>query len=150
MNIGFTGTRKGMTEYQKDVLDKMFWVWSRLEPQEIKFHHGGCVGADEQAHYLATKYGMTSVCHWPTDRKFVAPITPHEHRDPKPYLDRNHDIVDETDYLIACPKSEVEIRRSGTWATVRYARKIGRPLLLIPPEGGNSMPTFERSGTPWS
>jgi len=143
MNIGFTGTRKGLTAYQKDVIDKMFWVWSRLEPQEIKFHHGGCVGADAQAHLIATKYGMTTVIHPPTNDKHQAYVVPDELRDPKPYLDRNHDIVDDSDLLIACPKSEVEIRRSGTWATVRYARKVDKRLMIIPPEGGNSLPTLE-------
>lgn len=144
MNIGFTGTRKGMTAYQKDVLDKMFWVWSRNEPHEIRFHHGGCVGADYHAHMIAKQYGMTIVIHPPTNDKHQAMgAVADELRDPKPYLDRNHDIVDESDFLIACPKSEVEIRRSGTWATVRYARRSGKRLMLIPPEGGNSLPMFE-------
>jgi predicted Rossmann fold nucleotide-binding protein DprA/Smf involved in DNA uptake len=146
MNIGFTGTRKGLTDYQKAHLESLFWVWSRLEAAEIKLHHGGCVGADEQAHYLAIKYGMTSVCHWPTDRKFVALITPHEHREAQPYLIRNHNIVDESDFLLACPKQMVEIRRSGTWATVRYARRVNKQLMVIPPEVdlSGATPTFDR------
>lgn len=142
MNIGFTGTRKGLTGYQKEELGNLFWVWSRNEPQEIKFHHGGCVGADAQAHVIATTYGMTTVIHPPTNEKHQAYIVPDELREPKPYLDRNHDIVDECDFLIAAPKSEVEIRRSGTWATVRYARRAGKRVLIIPPEG-NEIPKFE-------
>jgi len=121
-------------------------VWSRLEAAEITFHHGGCVGADAQAHMIASKYGMTTVIHPPTNDKHQAHIVPHELRDPKPYLDRNHDIVDECDFLIACPKQMVEIRRSGTWATVRYARRNDLRVMVIPPEVdlSGATPTFDR------
>jgi predicted Rossmann fold nucleotide-binding protein DprA/Smf involved in DNA uptake len=37
--------------------------------------------------------------------------------------------------MIATPHSYVEIGRSGTWATVRYARKAGKPIYLILPDG---------------
>ena len=54
---------------------------------------------------------------------------------PKDYLERNHDIVDETDMLIATPGEEQEVQRSGTWATIRYARKQKRTILTIYPSG---------------
>jgi hypothetical protein len=59
--------------------------------------------------------------------------------EPKPYLERNHDIVDETTILIACPNGE-ERMRSGTWATVRYARQRilnheGQLTIIISPSG---------------
>jgi hypothetical protein len=42
----------------------------------------------------------------------------------KPPLERNEDIVDfGRDLLIAAPLQMVEVVRSGTWHTVRYARK---------------------------
>lgn len=53
----------------------------------------------------------------------------------KPPLVRNHDIVDSTELLIACPKEQVEVLRSGTWATIRYARKKEITVWLIDPEG---------------
>jgi len=59
-------------------------------------------------------------------------------RNPKPYLERNHNIVDESELLIACPKSKEEELRSGTWATVRYARKKGVRIILIYPDGSVS------------
>ena len=58
-----------------------------------------------------------------------------ETRKQKDYLDRNHDIVDETELLIACPKEPEEITRSGTWATIRYARKKKKKLRIILPNG---------------
>lgn len=43
-SIGFTGTREGMTQAQKDVFASLV---ARIEPDE--FHHGDCVGSDEAA-----------------------------------------------------------------------------------------------------
>jgi predicted Rossmann fold nucleotide-binding protein DprA/Smf involved in DNA uptake len=50
-------------------------------------------------------------------------------------LDRNHDIVGACDVLIAAPRQPKEIRRSGTWATVRYADQFGRVIALVVPDG---------------
>jgi hypothetical protein len=36
---------------------------------------------------------------------------------------------------VACPRTDQEQRRSGTWATVRYARKVGKPVLIIGRDG---------------
>jgi outer membrane protein insertion porin family len=49
-------------------------------------------------------------------------------------LDRNRAIVDSCDVLIACPKGPEE-QRSGTWATVRYARKQKKRIVIIWPDG---------------
>ena len=51
----------------------------------------------------------------------------------KPYLERNHDIVDNSDVLIATPKESVEQIRSGTWATIRYAKKLNKPIMIMEP-----------------
>lgn len=53
----------------------------------------------------------------------------------KDYLDRNRDIVNCTDILITCPSGYTEKLRSGTWATIRYARKIGKTVVIIFPDG---------------
>ncbi len=37
--------------------------------------------------------------------------------------------------LGACPRSAEEETRSGTWPTVRYARKQGKPVYLVLPDG---------------
>lgn len=128
MSIGFTGTQEGMTLKQAREL----WIClSRTSPNE--FHHGDCVGADEVAHYIAKSLGIRCVGHPPTNSKKRAFTDCDEWREPLPYLDRNREIVDETEETVACPKSEIEELRSGTWSTVRYAIRQGKLLGIIVP-----------------
>jgi len=103
--------------------------------------HGDCIGADDQAGNVAGSLGM-SVNKRPStlsdDRAFskVGTVVAEE----RPPLDRNRDIVDDGDCLIACPRRMKEERRSGTWATVRYAAKIDTPLWLVWPDGSVKSP----------
>ncbi len=46
-------------------------------------------------------------------------------------LDRNLRLVAECDVLVAAPLTDAEVRRSGTWATVRYARRRGVPVVML-------------------
>jgi predicted Rossmann fold nucleotide-binding protein DprA/Smf involved in DNA uptake len=56
--------------------------------------------------------------------------------EPDEYLKRNRAIVDGSEILVATPKEEDgEALRSGTWATVRYARKMGRVIYIVRPSG---------------
>jgi predicted Rossmann fold nucleotide-binding protein DprA/Smf involved in DNA uptake len=48
---------------------------------------------------------------------------------------RNKVIVRETEILIAVPAETMEQHRSGTWSTVRYARKLERAVCIIRPDG---------------
>jgi hypothetical protein len=57
----------------------------------------------------------------------------HKMYAPKDPLKRNRDIVDAAVMLIAVPKETTEVLRSGTWTTVRYAKKKGCSVLIIPP-----------------
>jgi hypothetical protein len=47
-------------------------------------------------------------------------------------LARDRAIAETVDYLIAAPRTDKEETRSGTWATVRYARTAGVPVILLP------------------
>jgi hypothetical protein len=53
---------------------------------------------------------------------------------PEPPLDRNKKIVFDSDEMIAAP-SGPEVLRSGTWSTVRYARKTRKKITVIYPDG---------------
>lgn len=117
MKLGFTGTRNGMTDSQKDILVKV------LKRHTIdEFHHGDCVGADAEAHDIAESMDLYIVVHPPVDPKLRAGKVGNEMRDEKPYIERNHNIVDETGNLFVAPRTKEEQVRSGTWATYRYAK----------------------------
>jgi len=106
-----------------------------LEPDGGEVHHGDCVGADDQVGSFAAKLsGVTVTLHPPTNPSKRAFCAADEVREAKPYLDRNRDIVDETELLVAFPKGPEE-KRSGTWATVRYARKLDRQIMYVWPDG---------------
>lgn len=49
--------------------------------------------------------------------------------------DRNRAIVDGCEVLIACPREPSEEPRSGTWATIRYARTVSRAVVVVYPDG---------------
>lgn len=129
MKLGFTGTRTGMTDRQKQELHAFLSgtdIWG-VEG----LHHGDCVGADAEAHEIAKSLSIYVVVHPPIDPKFRAWCVGDEMRDEKPYIERNHDIVDETGYLFVAPRTEKEQVRSGTWATYRYADKQQIPGIWI-------------------
>ena len=48
------------------------------------------------------------------------------------YMARNDRLVEYADVLLAFPLTEEEEVRSGTWATVRRARKVGIPVEIYP------------------
>lgn len=134
-SVGFTGTRKGMTPGQ---LDKFIEILDGLyEDFTSSFHHGMCVGADAQAHNIAVQLKYWVVGHPPVNVSLMATtLVPHETRRPLPYLQRDDEIVRESDILIATPRSTQEVMRgSGTWYTVRRARASGTPCALIFPDG---------------
>ena len=131
MKVGFTGTQHGMTPQQKLALVSLL---EQVKATEL--HHGDCIGADFEAHVLALGMGLRIVVHPPLNpfkRAYCPSAT--DCREPKEYLARNRDIVDETALLVAAPKTQDEQIRSGTWSTWRYADKKGRERKLITPEG---------------
>lgn len=136
MIVGFTGTQHGMTWLQWHKLSQML-----IEFNVAELHHGDCVGADHDAHRIATVNPTLIHIHVhppsnPTKRAFseIRPQIDTRHRE-RPYITRNRDIVDATEALIATPAEPTEQTRSGTWSTIRYARKRGKPVYIINPDG---------------
>ncbi len=127
--FGLTATRHGMSREQRDALCNF------LSGGTGNFHHGVCVGGDEDGHNIARDLGYWIIGHPPSDPKLRAQVQCDEWRTERPYLIRNRDIVDETIALIAAPSEPEEQPRGGTWSTYRYAKRIGRPTILILPNG---------------
>jgi hypothetical protein len=137
MRVGFTGTQRGMTNAQLATFRSLVRGWRG------EFHHGDCVGADEQAHAFAAEVGLKTVCHPPINESKRAFTRNDVTLEPKEYLDRNKDIVRDTEILVATPGEFEEQLRSGTWSTVRYARRMGRGIWIVPPDGKT---VVERAG----
>ena len=148
MKIGFTGTRDGMTEAQITALVKAL-VYA-IEITEA--HHGMCVGADAQFHEVIRKIDpgrmIKIVGHPASNFRYYnrAKVECDEVREARPSLDRNHDIVDACTYLIAAPKTALEMLRSGTWSTIRYAKKQKKGTFVIEPDGTMQIFTDEKIG----
>jgi hypothetical protein len=127
--FGLTATRHGMSTEQKRSFKEY------LAGSVGILHHGMCVGGDADGHEIAREIGYFIVGHPPTDERLMADLQCEEMWPAKPYLDRNKDIAKCGHALIACPSEPEEQPRGGTWSTVRFARKIGRTVVLILPNG---------------
>ena len=142
MIYGFSGTERGMTSRQWNTVRYLFH-----ELKLMHLHHGDCIGADEQAHKLAKNLlrgGSAKVTIHPPDNPRLRAFCKDydEIRPELPYLSRNSNIArDGVDGLIVTPLEFAEVIRSGTWATIRYARKLKRPIWLVLPDG-----TFHQEG----
>jgi len=140
MRIGFTGSREGMTNAQVLHVHMLLGDLRWLEATQVS--HGMCVGSDVQFHEMAKALGYFivgcpgTIYSEPWQR---ANVTCDLVMPEKPMLARNRIIVHESDVVIACPKEREEKLRSGTWATVRYARQEGKPLCILYPDGTSTV-----------
>lgn len=121
-----------MTDAQRKSLGEVL----RAFPSVLGAHHGDCVGADAEFHALCAALKIPIHIHPPADasnRSYCQGAASVAKE--KDFLMRNRDIVNASDVLLAAPRSEHEVQRSGIWATVRYARKAARHVFLILPDG---------------
>lgn len=128
MKIGFTGSRLGMSQCQKEQ-----FVLELLAFDLTEFHHGDCSGADAEAHDIVAEFfpACKIIVH-PPESNYLRAFKPgHEFREPAGYIRRDKNIVDATDQLIGAPLTDVEQIRSGSWTTIRYARRIARPVTVL-------------------
>lgn len=121
MILGVTGTRY-FDKITKSQQGKLHEFIEANDVQEV--HHGDCEGWDLFVFTMFNVLGVKTVAHPPVSDEFRAVTKSCVILPPKPYLDRNKDIVNAVDFLIAAPDGP-ERQRSGTWSTVRYAKKVG-------------------------
>lgn len=165
MVLGFTGTQAGMAVPQRarvraeigraviDGADRLLW--------------GCCTGADEEAAADARAVGLRLIglpSREPGDpyrSGLVSDTTLMIPKGRNPELQRNGRIGRASHRLIAAPKNDRQkiigravargcpiwevVRRSGTWATVRYAVNHGTPVIVVWPDG---WATHLSKGTP--
>ena len=133
--IAFTGTQRGMTLRQAIGLRSILMgLYATSNPgQRPEFHEGDCIGSDKEAAILAKAEGFWIVSHPPLNKTKRALFPADEDREEKEYLHRNHDMINEGQILIAAPRTREEELRSGTWATIRYAKKRDVPCIILDP-----------------
>lgn len=138
LKLGFTGTQEGMTARQLKLLERNLHRWMK-KYTHLEVHHGDCIGADAEFHEYSTELWYPGqvrvVLHPPTitTKRAYCSFEKQTEEEPLPFLDRNRAIVDSVDGMLAGPRTVEEELRSGTWATVRYARKTETPLIILPP-----------------
>lgn len=133
MILSFTGTRRGMkpAQYERVFFAVKQTAWTRAV-------HGCCHGSDREFHDLTSSlahdlFPSNEEQHqWALQNSFggrnvIYPIMPPIERDKK--------MVDLGNTLIATPGGMQEIVHSGTWTTIRYARRIRRHTIICWPDG---------------
>lgn len=134
MKVGFTGTRNGMTSKQREAFASI-----KESARWIEFHHGGCQGADVQAARIVDSFvdDAKIVCHpGPDDDPCRTDSgVDDEVLAGKTHFARNRDIVNGCDVLIGCPGVATWQQRGGTFFTMDYAIKHGKPVKVIWPDG---------------
>lgn len=132
--MGVSGTRHHdkITISQRRAME---WL---MDTGPTRLNHGDCEGVDEMFHLVARSRKIPIHIFPPTIQTYRAFCQGAEKvYPPDPYLARNEAIVAGSDVLVAVPEGpEKDYPRSGTWATVRRARKAGIPIYVIDDLGG--------------
>lgn len=136
MEIGFTGSRHGITGAQNGKLVALliaYWMPGN------RLHHGDCTGADEAAFSAGLMLGYDTIAYPATNvaARWHAKTASTERVEGYEAMARNDLIVHNTWVLIGTPNSKpsAENVRSGTWATIRRAQKANHPVWIIDPYG---------------
>jgi hypothetical protein len=132
VRIGVTGTREGATDQQ---LTRVINYMIGLGPGNLhELHHGDCAGVDSQVACAARHLGWRLVCHPPISDYLRAYEPSDETREPLDYLERDRNIVDETELLIVVPLHNPIQKKGGTWYTYLYASKRKKKMQVFLPE----------------
>lgn len=137
MMIGVTGPSHGYTIHQLDTMVVMI-----NSPKVGSLIHGGCAGIDCEADAMFERRGVNEggpyvrTTHvYPTfhgQGRYARPTFRDIARKP---LVRDRIIAARADLLLVIPAQDYEIRRSGEWATCRYAVSYETITLVIMSDG---------------
>lgn len=130
-HVGFSGSRLGMSNKQLEWVERLLRL--RMTQYGLGwFHHGGCIGADYEAHKIARNLGYKIDLHPPLDNKFQVPGLGSECDkvdDAYSYHGRNQRIVLASKFLMMTPNSTGQ--RGGTWNTIQHAAASKRTHTII-------------------
>lgn len=129
--IGITGTRKGLNQKQRIEIEEFLSQIPDRSTSEL--HHGDCVGVDVEVAEIARKLGFITVSHPPLNSKMQAHHKSDHIRAPAEYLERNREIVDEVELMLAAPLEETIKATSGTWYTMNYSIHKKKPIVIFFP-----------------
>lgn len=141
-DVGFTGTQDGMSTEQQIEIHMLLGDLQAYARASTGLH-GMCVGADAQFHELAKALGYRIVGYPGLNRlgeveKRATMVCDVERR-PQFFLDRNYDMTLESHVMLATPKQMQEVKRSGTWMTIRAAKRLDRPTVVVYPDGSSAV-----------
>ena len=150
MRYAVTGVSRPLTPREENIVKLAIASYSDV----TELTTGAAQGVDTVAYYA----GLES--HKTARHRVVVPAAPHNIEvathaakrgiiDHAPagltlsdaYMARNERMVLYADCLIAFPETITEQLRSGTWATIRRARRAGLNVEMYPLDGRNDKPT---------
>lgn len=131
MKIGFTGTReiKKISKERLSYLEDEILALLVDNDFKVTAVHGCAEGADTFFHECCLLNNIPIIGR----PSYTNNLTGFEFLHlPEAPLTRNKKIVDDCDVLIALPiNPEVEELRSGTWSTIRYAKKQSKQIIIV-------------------
>ena len=135
--ISMTGTRRINTLTRQQLTNFKELMKEYRDKGYTHLNHGDCVGADAVAHEIAIELGLKVIVHPPTNPKSRAYCNGDNVTilDAREYKVRNQTLVNNGDILLALPHSNQEYNRSGTWHSVRQARRTKLPIIICYPDG---------------
>jgi hypothetical protein len=132
LQVGFTGTRHGMTPSQRSAVTAI--VEEVAHGAGFVAHHGDCVGADAEFHDLCRMNPLNVIVVHPgplDDLPNQAGRVGDSRRESLPHMRRNKNIVMASTVMIAAPFESIEQAFGGTWRTIEMTRKAKRPLAIV-------------------
>jgi len=97
--------------------------------------HGDCIGADADFNTVCISLNLKTWIRPCTLKDLRAYCDGEVIADPVKPMKRNQAIVTQSTVMVACPPNDKELKRSGTWATIRMARRAKKPLYILFPGG---------------
>lgn len=141
--LGFTGTRAGMTNEQKARVSQHVLPWAALNLFAV---HGDCLGADSDFDSICMQLGLRRgifPCNINRMRAWCGTRTPPaiDLASPAPPLQRNGWIALACNRLIATPQhtQNAPLHKGGTWNCVRQAQALGRQVMVVWPDGSETL-----------